>query len=187
MVCVHSFHRLPRGGIEEEQYRDLRTSTYDVLLSNMSDRWLWSLSSSRDFSVSTVRSYIDEFILPKLDTPTRWINLVPIKLNINAWKIRLDRLPNRFNLSSRGIDIPTIMCPLCNESAETTSYVFFSCQLARQVLSKVCRWWDLDYSRVNSYDDWLLWLTDSRLSKLKKEIFEGVCYVSWWLIWKFRN
>nr|GEW34619.1 hypothetical protein [Tanacetum cinerariifolium] len=77
---VHSFRRLPRGGIEEEQYRGLRISTPDVLLSYMFDRW--------------------------------WINLVPIKLNINAWKIRLDRLPTRFNLSSRGLDIPTIMCLL---------------------------------------------------------------------------
>nr|GEW59217.1 RNA-directed DNA polymerase, eukaryota [Tanacetum cinerariifolium] len=33
----HSFHQLPRGGSEDEQYRDLRTTTSNVLLPNMHD------------------------------------------------------------------------------------------------------------------------------------------------------
>ncbi|GJY48687.1 RNA-directed DNA polymerase, eukaryota, reverse transcriptase zinc-binding domain protein [Tanacetum coccineum] len=110
------------------------------------------------------------FLLPKAGTPTRWIKLVPIKLNITAWRICLDKLPTRLNLSSRGLDIPTILCPLCNDSVESTSHIFFSCQLASQLMAKVCRWWELDYIPLNSYADWLFWLTNSRLSKLKKEI-----------------
>ncbi|GJT34422.1 RNA-directed DNA polymerase, eukaryota, reverse transcriptase zinc-binding domain protein [Tanacetum coccineum] len=129
----HSFRRPPRGGIEDEQYRDLRTTTSNVLLPNMHDRWFWSLNSSGEFV--------------------------------------------RLNLSSRGLDIPTILCPLCNDSVESTSHIFFSCQLASQLMAKVCRWWELDYIPLNSYADWLFWLTNSRLSKLKKEILEGVCYV----------
>nr|GEV63397.1 RNA-directed DNA polymerase, eukaryota, reverse transcriptase zinc-binding domain protein [Tanacetum cinerariifolium] len=142
----HSFRQLPRGGIEDEQYRDLRTTTSNVLLPNMHDRWFWSLDSTGEFSVSSVRNYIDEFLLPKAGTPTRWIKLVPIKLNITAWRICLDKLPARLNLSSRGLDIPIILCRLCNESVESTSHILFSCQLARQLMAKVCRWWELDYT-----------------------------------------
>nr|GEU87596.1 RNA-directed DNA polymerase, eukaryota [Tanacetum cinerariifolium] len=52
---------------------------------------------------------------------------------------------------------------------------------------KLMRWWELKDIDLVSYDDWLLWLNSSRLSKRLKEILEGVCYVKWWLIWRFRN
>ncbi|GJS91301.1 hypothetical protein Tco_0773937 [Tanacetum coccineum] len=39
-------------------------------------------------------------------SPTRWVKAVPIKINILAWKVCLDRLPTRLNLSLRGIDSP---------------------------------------------------------------------------------
>nr|GEV79306.1 RNA-directed DNA polymerase, eukaryota [Tanacetum cinerariifolium] len=53
------------------------------------------------------------------------------------------------------------------------------------------RWhWSLDSSDPQdllSYDDWLLWFKSLRMTKRLKDVFEGVCYISWWLIWKFRN
>ncbi|GJZ92740.1 hypothetical protein Tco_0664805 [Tanacetum coccineum] len=49
------------------------------------------------------------------------------------------------------------------------------------------RWWELEDIDLASYDDWLLWLNSSRLSKRLKEFLEGVCYVKWWFIWRFRN
>nr|GEU83829.1 RNA-directed DNA polymerase, eukaryota [Tanacetum cinerariifolium] len=109
-----SFRRIPRSGAEEEQYKNLKFITSDVILPHMQDRWFWSLKGSGDFTVKSVRNYIDETLLPKLDAPTHWVNLVPIKINILAWKISMDRLPTRFNLSSRGLEIPSILCPLCN-------------------------------------------------------------------------
>nr|GEY60065.1 RNA-directed DNA polymerase, eukaryota [Tanacetum cinerariifolium] len=34
---------------------------------------------------------------------TRWIKEVPIKINVHAWKVSVDGLPTRFNLSRRGV------------------------------------------------------------------------------------
>ncbi|GKA23721.1 RNA-directed DNA polymerase, eukaryota, reverse transcriptase zinc-binding domain protein [Tanacetum coccineum] len=121
------------------------------------------------------------------DTPTRLVKLIPIKVNVLAWRICLDRLPTRLNLSFRGLEIPSILCPLCNEAAESTYHLFFSSSLARQIMRLVCRWWELELSSFNSYDEWLIWLSNSRLSKLMKEILEGTCYVTWWTIWHFSN
>ncbi|GJU71192.1 RNA-directed DNA polymerase, eukaryota, reverse transcriptase zinc-binding domain protein [Tanacetum coccineum] len=42
----------------------------------------------------------------------------------------IDHIPTRLNLSLRGMDIPSILCPLCNSAAESTSHIFFSCPLA---------------------------------------------------------
>ncbi|GJV50090.1 hypothetical protein Tco_1440302 [Tanacetum coccineum] len=105
-------------------------------------------------------SYIDEFFLPTVGAPIRWVKVVPIKINIFAWKVSLDKLPSRLNLSLRGIDIPSII---------------------------FARWWELDIHEFHSYEDWLAWLISLRLYKGLKEVLEGVFYVMWWVIWKFRN
>nr|GEY00804.1 RNA-directed DNA polymerase, eukaryota [Tanacetum cinerariifolium] len=119
-----SFRRLPRGGIESEQYSDLSDAISDLILPQMQDH-----------------------------VPTRLIKEIPIKVNMLAWKISLDGLTTRSNLFFRGLDIPLILCPFCNEVVESTSHIFFSCSLARQVMSKVCRWWELEF--FNSYAEWL--------------------------------
>ncbi|GJX38651.1 RNA-directed DNA polymerase, eukaryota [Tanacetum coccineum] len=88
---------------------------------------------------------VDDSMLPKTDVPTRWVKSIPIKINIFAWRVSLDKLPTRLNLSLRGLDIPSIICPLCSIVVESTSHLLFSCQLARQLMIKVVHWWELEY------------------------------------------
>nr|GEW75991.1 RNA-directed DNA polymerase, eukaryota [Tanacetum cinerariifolium] len=145
-------------------------------------RWVWSLESSCEFSVKMARSHIDDFFFPSVGDPTRWIKMVSIMINIFAWKVRLDRLPMRINLSLRGIDLPFIICPICCCTGETCSHLLFTCNVARQILCKVARWWELDILKFHSYEDWLAWLTSLRLYKRLKEVLKGVFYVMWWVI-----
>ncbi|GJW76517.1 RNA-directed DNA polymerase, eukaryota [Tanacetum coccineum] len=110
---VHSFRRMSGGGVEQEHYDSLCLKVADLVLPNVSDRWSWSLEGSCEFSVKSSRILIDQKILPKAEVPTRWIKVVPIKVNVHAWRVCLDKLPTRVNLSLRGVDIPSIFCPLC--------------------------------------------------------------------------
>ncbi|GJU21549.1 RNA-directed DNA polymerase, eukaryota [Tanacetum coccineum] len=57
---------------------------------------------------------IDDQELLTVDSKTLWIKSVPIKVNILAWKIKLEALPTRFNISRRGIEIDSILCPICD-------------------------------------------------------------------------
>ncbi|GJT42501.1 RNA-directed DNA polymerase, eukaryota [Tanacetum coccineum] len=125
------------------------------------------------FLVKSARRVIDDTLLPSVGVPTRGIKIIPIKVNILAWRVYLDKIPTRFNLSIKGIDIPTIFCPLCNAAAESTSHICFSCLLARQIRSKVLRWWELDDIPLDCYNDWLSWLVNSRLPKHVKTFLEG--------------
>ncbi|GJR86918.1 RNA-directed DNA polymerase, eukaryota, reverse transcriptase zinc-binding domain protein [Tanacetum coccineum] len=104
-----SFRRPPRGGIEQESFNLLCQSVRGLVLSNIEDRWSWSLEGSGLFSVKSSRAYIDDLLLPKADAATRWIRILPIKINVFAWKVCLDALPTRCNMSLRGIDIPSIL------------------------------------------------------------------------------
>ncbi|GKA06340.1 hypothetical protein Tco_0685564 [Tanacetum coccineum] len=60
------------------------------------DQWAWSLNASGVFLVSSAHSFIDDVSLPKSDVPTRWVKMVPIKINILAWKISMDGLPTSY-------------------------------------------------------------------------------------------
>nr|GEV30353.1 RNA-directed DNA polymerase, eukaryota, reverse transcriptase zinc-binding domain protein [Tanacetum cinerariifolium] len=135
-----------------------------------------------EFSVKSGRSFIDDSLLPSVGAPIRWLKVVPIKINIFAWKVCLNKLPTRFNLSLYGLDIPSILCPICISAGESGSHLFFSCNMARLLLRKLARWWELDLTELNSYEDWLNWFHSIRFSKCLKDVLEGVFYVMWWAI-----
>ncbi|GJW18992.1 RNA-directed DNA polymerase, eukaryota [Tanacetum coccineum] len=85
-------------------------------LVNVRDRWVWSLEGSEEFSVGSVRRLIDDYMLLEVTSKTRWMKAVPIKVNVLAWKVKLDCLPTRLNISRR------------------------------EILRKISRWWDVTYT-----------------------------------------
>ncbi|GKB91564.1 RNA-directed DNA polymerase, eukaryota [Tanacetum coccineum] len=118
---------------------------------------------------------------------TRWVKAVPIKINVMAWKVRLNALPTRLNLSHRGLDLQSILCLNCDKEVESTSHIFFGCFMARDLSRKIASWWDICYSEFSSYEEWLDWLLNLRIHSRYKEVLEGVFYIMWWLVWSFRN
>nr|GEY82698.1 RNA-directed DNA polymerase, eukaryota, reverse transcriptase zinc-binding domain protein [Tanacetum cinerariifolium] len=184
---VDSAARYPRGGIEKSQFDMLCSNLADVTLPHSRDRWVWNLDPIGDFSVKSVRDFIDDLMLPNEGTATRWIKYIPLKINIFSWRVYLDKLPTRANISLRGIDIPNIMCHICNSSVESSDHLFFSCKLAKDLFKKVTRWWELEYVDIHSYGDWLEWIKSLKFPNRLKDIFEAICYVLWWSIWKHRN
>lgn len=118
------------------------------MLSNMEDRWVWGLNGEGVFRVKDVRCLLDDSFLPKAPTATRWVKYVPIKVNVFAWKVFLDRLPTRSNLLHRCVQVPDHMCPIFSSAPEDSSHLFFGCCLVTDVVRLVCRWWNLDWSPV---------------------------------------
>nr|GEX41823.1 RNA-directed DNA polymerase, eukaryota, reverse transcriptase zinc-binding domain protein [Tanacetum cinerariifolium] len=182
-----SFRLKPRGGYEQVQFYMVEDLVKTISLTPISDRWKWELESSGDFSVASVRNLIDSKMLPNLEYKSRWINYVPIKVNVHAWKIMTDSMPTRFNISRRGICIDSILCAICDTGVETVRHLFFSCGMARDVVNLITRWWNLLVAKFVSYDEWLAWLVNVRLPSKNKKMLEGVFYVMWWLLWWFRN
>ncbi|GKD14249.1 RNA-directed DNA polymerase, eukaryota, partial [Tanacetum coccineum] len=174
-------------GVESSQLALLQTYIEGTLLSNMEDRWVWDLNGEGVFRVKDVRILLDECLLPKAPTATRWVKYVPIKINVFAWKVFLDRLPTRSNLQHRGVLVSDLLCPLCSSAQEDSSHLFFSCRLATDIVRLVCRWWNLSWTPLGSYADWLNWFNSIRLSSKVKDLLEGVLYITWWSVWMFHN
>nr|GEX59921.1 putative RNA-directed DNA polymerase, eukaryota, reverse transcriptase zinc-binding domain protein [Tanacetum cinerariifolium] len=152
---------------------------------------LYALENNKDCSVAVkmqdARDLVDEVLLPKENVATRWIKTIPIKVNVFAWKLCLDRLPTRSNLFKRGVQVQSSLCPLCNTLQEDTSHLFFSCDVASAISRRICRWWNVSWGPADSYLGWLEWFTSIRMGHNLKGILEGVFYVSWWCLWNFRN
>ena len=85
------------------------------------------------------------------------------------------------------MDIESIFCPICDNAVESTRHIFFNCHVAREIFRKITCWWDVSYTEVSSYEEWLDWILNLRLSVKHKILLEGVCYSMWWHIWSFRN
>ncbi|GJX75501.1 reverse transcriptase domain-containing protein [Tanacetum coccineum] len=182
-----SLRRIPRGGVEQNQLSELLAILEGLVLPNMLDRWSWSLSGSGEFSVSSIRKLIDDHTLKAISSKTRWIKIVPIKINIHAWRVKLDNLPTRLNLSRRSMDLDSIFCLNCNLAVESTDHIFFQCSLVKEIYNKIAHWWDIDMFVMASYDEWWSWFSSLRLSVKLRTVLEGVFYITWSLVWIFRN
>ncbi|GKA42822.1 hypothetical protein Tco_0735482 [Tanacetum coccineum] len=47
-------------------------------------------------------------------------------------------MTGRLNLSRLGINIPSLMCPICESGVESLAHLLFYCPLARATLAKLC-------------------------------------------------
>ncbi|PWA72896.1 hypothetical protein CTI12_AA264790 [Artemisia annua] len=52
------------------------------------------------------------------------------KVNILAWCVSNQRLPTRYNLDRRGIDLHSTRCPVCDDDIETEEHLFATCPAA---------------------------------------------------------
>ncbi|GJY55221.1 reverse transcriptase domain, reverse transcriptase zinc-binding domain protein, partial [Tanacetum coccineum] len=173
-------------------------------LSEQLDSWECTLNNSRSFTVQGMRSHITSLSNLPVGHPTRWNKGLPIKININTWrvsngrlptrsnldlravpikvnihagKVKLDILPTRLNISKRGMDIESILCPLCEKNVEPSSHIFFTCPISREILRKVLLWWEIDVVMVSSYDEWLEWLLSIRSKAIHRDHQDTAHYI----------
>ena len=180
-----SFRRSVRSGFEQQLMENLQSMIDSVSLSSSHDRWICNLSGDGDFRIKEVRNVIDDMFLPSYPEPTRWVNFVPIKINIFSWRARRNCLPSRANLLRRVVNIDSSMCPICMLYVEDVNHILLCCDFAQSVMRRICKWWD--WQPWVYFQDWISWLVSNRLSSKLLKMLEGVFWVAWWSIWKFRN
>ena len=136
-----AFGRVPRRGIPNSQWITLQGNLQEFIFSEVPDRVVWELDESGFFSVSSMRSCLDSFLLGSSGVPTRWNSLVPRKLNILLWRIFRDRIPTRLNLRDKDIDLDSLLCPVCMLTGESTEHLFSSCSDLCPLWHRIAVWW----------------------------------------------
>ncbi|XP_071708516.1 uncharacterized protein [Rutidosis leptorrhynchoides] len=111
--------------------RDLCSKIGHVVLRDERDSWHWSLAEDNGYSVSGTRCYIDEAILPTDNIYKMWIKEIPRKINNFIWRLALDRLHTRLNLSRCGLEIEAIWCVSCGCNIESIHHVVFECEIPK--------------------------------------------------------
>ncbi|GJW57638.1 zf-CCHC domain-containing protein [Tanacetum coccineum] len=184
LVAVVAFivivNRRPvRGGVESIQFIALQALIDSVVLSNEPDRWVCNVSEDGNFRVKDIRNSIDDLLLPSSPDSTKWVKFVPIKINIFGWRARRNCLPSRINLIRRGVHMESSLCAVCGRYEEDIHHLLFQCDLAQDVLKRICRWWEQDFEPWSSFSSWDEWFSSIRLPVNNKKILEGVFYVAW--------
>ncbi|GJY62334.1 RNA-directed DNA polymerase, eukaryota [Tanacetum coccineum] len=59
-ALIKNFRRSIRGGIEQSQFKKLTDLLIPIVLNPCPDRWFWSLEGSGEFSVASIRRFIDD-------------------------------------------------------------------------------------------------------------------------------
>nr|GEY12020.1 RNA-directed DNA polymerase, eukaryota, reverse transcriptase zinc-binding domain protein [Tanacetum cinerariifolium] len=94
-----------------------------ILLSVYFSYQVFNANDSYGFSVKAMRLLIMNRTPASLPA-TRWNRFIPIKINISTWRVLNERLPTRYNLDMRGIDLHTVRCPICDDGIEMEFHLF---------------------------------------------------------------
>ncbi|GKA59278.1 hypothetical protein Tco_0758591 [Tanacetum coccineum] len=81
-----TFRQPPRGGDEEEQLEFLLSRMDGLILTNIPDRWVWSLEATCEFFVKSVHQLIEDSILPKKEVAKRYHIFFSCSMTPHLWR-----------------------------------------------------------------------------------------------------
>ena len=160
-----------------------------ICLTDDIDSWECTVDDTRLFTVKGMRSHIinSSSPPPTISSPTRWNNLIPLKVNVFTWKTANQRLPTRSNLDFRGIDLHSVLCPLCDEVTETEEHIFVSCSIAKETWKGLLDWWNIHTSTITCLTDAINLADIIPLPAATTKFFDAVVQATLWTLWRFRN
>ncbi|XP_071703962.1 uncharacterized protein [Rutidosis leptorrhynchoides] len=112
----------PPMGRTDSELIELRDTVQNLqLIEDKKDCWNWNLNSKGTYTVKDCSVLVDKVILPRAVNSIESLRngLVPKKVEVFIWRARLGRLPVRFELDKRGIDLNSVRCPICDGDIET--------------------------------------------------------------------
>nr|GEU29167.1 hypothetical protein [Tanacetum cinerariifolium] len=104
--------------------------------------------------------------------------------NVFTWKTANQRLPTRSNQDFRGIDLHSVLCPLCEEVTKTEEHIFVSCGIAKEIWKGLVDWWNIHRIIVTCLSDEINLADMVPLTTAAKKFFDTVVQAT---LWRFRN
>ncbi|XP_071705014.1 uncharacterized protein [Rutidosis leptorrhynchoides] len=110
------------------------------------DYFSWKLSNCGSFSTKKLTKHIMEKMYPSNNASVVSMKntLVPKKVEVFIWRAKRVRLPVLSELDKRGIDLHSVLCPLCDKDVETVDHSILSCSHVWVIWERVREWWGFD-------------------------------------------
>ncbi|XP_071688854.1 uncharacterized protein [Rutidosis leptorrhynchoides] len=153
------------------------------------NKWKFSGDKSGSFVTKSMAKTIDDKLISRESNPTETIknNLVPLKVGIFVWRVLRKRIAVRVELDRRGIDLDTLLCPLCNDVVESVDHAIYSCKSAKDVWIGILKWWNLSLPSGATFEELIKGSSFPTLNSTKWKVWQAVVWVTCYLIWKNRN
>ncbi|XP_071712592.1 uncharacterized protein [Rutidosis leptorrhynchoides] len=179
----------PPNGRNLTELAELNNLVATITLSDKPDTWKWNLDQTGIFTTKALASILDNL---KLNIPTTTIKtprnkLIPQKINIFIWRVLHERIPTHVELEKRGVDLDSILCPLCNLHIESIEHILFHCSISSNVLKAILQWWNLPDNTFSNLIDITSNNQSLNASQNGAYIWQAIKWASTYIIWKFRN
>ncbi|CAK8543942.1 unnamed protein product [Lathyrus sativus] len=162
-----------------------------LVIPGESDKWRCSLHESLIFKVSSLYP----ILYPSLSEQdigsdcashieSIWKTVIPVKVQTLSWRLTLNRLPTRSNLSKRRVfdSEQDLDCVFCSSSLKDVSHLFFSCYKSTQVWNKICERADIDIISKNCcYSHAKVWNTSLR-GRCQANRVNSIWFITCWNI-----
>ncbi|XP_071705038.1 uncharacterized protein [Rutidosis leptorrhynchoides] len=119
------------------------------------DSWHWNLHPNGLFYTHEVTKIIDGKMLQEFGSQkeTERIPFLPQKVGLFVWRVKQKRIPVRTELDKRGIDLDSVRCPVCNKDLETAEHILLHCDFAKDLWSRIFKWWNANRQPYTILDD----------------------------------
>ncbi|XP_071700665.1 uncharacterized protein [Rutidosis leptorrhynchoides] len=186
---VWNWCRVPTGRTADELLSLTGLLATAPLSNNSRDSWKWSLAPNWLFIVKKITTALEDFMLNQFFTQlVTYLNpFVPKKISIFIWRVKKGRLPVRLELDKRGIDLDSVLCPLCNEVSESVNHSLSLCNRVKDLWGRIFNWWGIGHlipaSVAGLLDDQL----SNSISCIGKKYWQAIVWSGLYIIWNLRN
>ncbi|KAG9442213.1 hypothetical protein H6P81_018067 [Aristolochia fimbriata] len=102
---------------------------------NVEDELVWSLSPNGSYTVASAYTHFLGHPGGSSQAKLAWKLEAPPKVKMFIWSVAHNKILTRENLVRRGISLPSLLCPLCQDKQESVDHLLLQCTMAWHIWS----------------------------------------------------
>ncbi|XP_062118712.1 uncharacterized protein LOC133832376 [Humulus lupulus] len=114
-----------------------------------------------------------------------WCSVAVPKHRFILWQASLGHLLTRDKLQYCNLELPSLLCPVCEMEQESHAHFFFVCPFSQQLRAQMMDWLGRDLWTI-TYEHWCTWMCGKPKS-LNHQMFAAALAASVYMIWRNRN
>ncbi|XP_071694748.1 uncharacterized protein [Rutidosis leptorrhynchoides] len=180
--------RAPSGRALDE-LKELTNLISSVSISDHPDSWKFSLDASGIFTTSSLSNLINTL---KYGVHSRNLLIprnkyVPQRVFIFAWRVIQLKILVRSELDKKGLDLHTVLCPLCDHHIETIEHALINCPNVSSIWTQLLDWWNQNNATISDING--AFISDQGFShnSVGSSLWQATKWIACYIIWKHRN